>query len=222
MGHPGTGANYIDVSAMDDDDDSWYSDESEGDSSEPSTVQKPSFDRIDYKARLSTRQSLITVLIEAHNDEALNRGNSTSPSTPTIAHTPVMALNAAKTDSPDDADDQCLMMPSRGRTRPLKPTTDVARSGPQPIPRKPKRSHHSAATSPGTTRVNHAVHGVARASPSSAAVGENPCLVDSQRSPHAPPYIRRHHEPSGTTLKVEMAATNWKATATVIRTGIRK
>ncbi|RYC78352.1 hypothetical protein BFJ63_vAg18775 [Fusarium oxysporum f. sp. narcissi] len=140
--------DYIDESAIDDDDDSSdWEDEESGESSMDDTF----FQRVDSKPNLTSRRSLITLML-AQNDRARTLGNHASQSTSAIPRSR-MAHGPSLGASPNDSDDAPLMM--KGMRGPgLKPIHQVPRSSAQPIMTGPNHIQPQAALSPRTTRRN--------------------------------------------------------------------
>lgn len=147
-----TKAQYIDESAIDDDDDSWCSEASAVDGGESDMDQKTHFQRIDFNARLSTHRSLITLLIEGQNEKARSLGNSTPRSTSDITQALTIPCHAAMSDISNDSKDCCLMMKRNVRPT-LKPTGQWIRSAVQRNRTPSDNSHNHSAASPKTTRV---------------------------------------------------------------------
>ncbi|GKT94288.1 DUF1752-domain-containing protein [Colletotrichum tofieldiae] len=112
--------DYVDESAIDDDDDSSDWEDSIEDSNKSSIDEKTFFQRVDSKVNLTSRRSLITLMIK-QNDRSKNIGNIASQSTSALPWSrtshpapPTLAV------SPNDSDDAPLMMK---RGRPLPRTT---------------------------------------------------------------------------------------------------
>ncbi|EFQ36182.1 hypothetical protein CGRA01v4_13481 [Colletotrichum graminicola] len=149
--------DYVDESAIDDDDDSSDWEDSVEDSNKSSIDEKTFFQRVDSKVNLTSRRSLITLMIE-QNDRKSNPkalGSIASQSTSALpwsrtSHTapPTLAV------SPNDSDDAPLMMKRGARSSLLKPITEIPRSAAQPIYTTASHSHLQAALSPRTTRRN--------------------------------------------------------------------
>ncbi|TEA20286.1 Uncharacterized protein C8034_v000181 [Colletotrichum sidae] len=146
--------DYVDESAIDDEDDSSDWEDSIEDSNKSSIDEKTFFQRVDSKVNLTSRRSLITLMIE-QNDRHKNLGNIASQSTSALPWSrtshpapPTLAV------SPNDSDDAPLMMKRGNRSSPLKPITEVPRSAAQPITMTASHSHLQAALSPRTTRRN--------------------------------------------------------------------
>ncbi|EXL39355.1 hypothetical protein FOCG_18028 [Fusarium oxysporum f. sp. radicis-lycopersici 26381] len=144
---------YIDENAIDDDDDSsdW---EDSMEESGKSSMDDKFFQRVDSKPNLTSRRSLITLML-AQNDPARNCGNRASQSTSAIPQSG-MANGPSLSASPSDSDEAPLMM--KGMHGPgLKPIHEVPKSNAQPIKAGPNHTQPQAATSPGTTRRNIAL-----------------------------------------------------------------
>ncbi|EQB55120.1 hypothetical protein CGLO_04982 [Colletotrichum gloeosporioides Cg-14] len=146
--------DYVDESAIDDEDDSSDWEDSIEDSNKSSIDEKTFFQRVDSKVNLTSRRSLITLMIDQQNDRG-RVGNIASQSTSALPWTrtshpapPTLAV------SPNDSDDAPLMMKRGNRSSPLKPITEVPRSAAQPITATASHSHLQAALSPRTTRRN--------------------------------------------------------------------
>ncbi|KAI9151863.1 hypothetical protein HJFPF1_09074 [Paramyrothecium foliicola] len=142
--------DYVDESAIDDDDDSSEWEDSVEDSGKSSMDDK-FFQRIDSKANLKSRPSLITLML-AQSDRARNLGNQASQSTSALhrsrsAHVPSLGV------SPNDSDDAPLMMKGM-RNSTLKPIIEAPRSTAQPIAAPSNHIQIQAALSPRTTRRN--------------------------------------------------------------------
>lgn len=146
--------DYVDESAIDDDDDSSDWEDSIEDSNKSSIDEKTFFQRVDSKVNLTSRCSLITLMI-GQKDRSRNLGNIASQSTSALPWSrtshpapPTLAI------SPNDSDDAPLMMKQGVRSSPLKPIKEVPRSAAQPITATASHSHLQAALSPRTTRRN--------------------------------------------------------------------
>ncbi|GKT68802.1 DUF1752-domain-containing protein [Colletotrichum tofieldiae] len=146
--------DYVDESAIDDDDDSSDWEDSIEDSNKSSFDEKTFFQRVDSKVNLTSRRSLITLMMK-QNDRSKNIGNIASQSTSALPWSrtshpapPTLAV------SPNDSDDAPLMMKRGVRSSPLKPINEVPRSAAQPIHTTASHSHIQAALSPRTTRRN--------------------------------------------------------------------
>ncbi|KAJ9413577.1 hypothetical protein QL093DRAFT_2484788, partial [Fusarium oxysporum] len=139
--------DYIDESAIDDDDDSSDWDDATEESGKSSMDDK-FFQRVDSKPNLTSRQSLITLML-AQNDRL---GNHASKSTWAIPRSR-MADGPPLGASSNDSDEAPLMM--KGMRGPgLKPIHEVPSSSAQPIMTVPNRIQPQAALSPRTTRRN--------------------------------------------------------------------
>ncbi|KAH7465108.1 hypothetical protein FOMA001_g16971 [Fusarium oxysporum f. sp. matthiolae] len=139
--------DYIDESAIDDDDDSsdW---EDSMEESGKSSMDDKSFQQVDSKPNLTSRRSLITLML-AQNDRL---GNHASKSTSAIPRSR-MANGPSLGASPKDSDEAPLMM--KGMRGPgLKPIHEMPRSSAQPIMTGPNHIQPQAALSPRTTRRN--------------------------------------------------------------------
>ncbi|EXL90232.1 hypothetical protein FOIG_16501 [Fusarium odoratissimum NRRL 54006] len=142
--------DYIDEGAIDDDDDSsdW---EDATEESGKSSMDDKFFQRVDSKPNLTSRRSLITLML-AQNDRARTLGNHASQSTSAIPRS-CMAHGPSLGASPNDSDEAPLMM--KGMRGPgLKPIREVPSSSAQPIMTGPNRIQPQAALSPRTTRRN--------------------------------------------------------------------
>lgn len=144
--------DYVDESAIDDDDDSSEWEDSVEDSGKSSMDDK-FFQRIDSKANLKSRPSLITLML-AQSDRVKSLSNHASQSTSAIHRTrsangPMLGV------SPNDSDDGHLMMQGM-RHSTLKPIIEVPRSSAQPINASAHTHnvHAQTALSPRTTRRN--------------------------------------------------------------------
>ncbi|KAH7303593.1 hypothetical protein B0I35DRAFT_455129 [Stachybotrys elegans] len=142
---------YVDESAIDDDSSDW---EDSLEDSGKSSMDDEFFQRIECKANLTSRPSLITLML-AQSKRAKNLGNHASQSTSAIPRARMAPSLAA---SPNDSDEAPLMM-KRMRQSTLKPIIEAPRA---PIPRSAARpialtSNHTyaqVAVSPRTTRRN--------------------------------------------------------------------
>ncbi|PTD01858.1 hypothetical protein FCULG_00010298 [Fusarium culmorum] len=142
--------DYIDESAIDDDDDSsdW---EDSMEESGKSSMDDRFFQRVDSKPNLTSRRSLITLML-AQNDRSRNLGGHASQSTSAIPRSRLVNGSSLAA-SPNDSDEAPLMM--KGMRGPgLKPIHEVPRSTAQPIMTGPNHLQPQAALSPRTTRRN--------------------------------------------------------------------
>ncbi|KAK7219230.1 hypothetical protein V2G26_007233 [Clonostachys chloroleuca] len=142
--------DYIDESAIDDEDDSSDWEDLIEDSGK-SSVDDKYFQRVDSKVNLTSRRSLITLMLTQTEDRAKALSNHASQSTSAIPQSrnrngPAFAV------SPNDSDDAPLMMKGN-RQPPLKPIREIPRSSAQPIPTV-AHSNDQGALSPRTTRRN--------------------------------------------------------------------
>jgi hypothetical protein len=142
--------DYVDESAIDDDDDSSDWEDSVADSGANSMDDKI-FQRIDSKANLTSRPSLITLMVAA-SERSKTLGNHASQSTSAIPRSR-LGQNPSLGVSPNDSDEAPLMMKGM-RQSTLKPIHEIPRSTAQPIMNGPSHIHVQAALSPRTTRRN--------------------------------------------------------------------
>jgi hypothetical protein len=149
-----TEAEYMDESAIDDDDDSSDWEDSIEDSGKSSIDEKTFFQRVDSKANLTSRRSLITLMIEQTNNPGRRLANAASQSTSALHRPQHNTRGPSFAVSPNDSDDNPLMMKKGVRATPLKPINEVPRSSAQPIMATTSHPHHQAALSPRTTRRN--------------------------------------------------------------------
>ncbi|KAK7413353.1 hypothetical protein QQX98_007797 [Neonectria punicea] len=146
--------DYIDESAIDDDDDSSDWEDSIEDSGK-SSVDDNLFQRVDSKANLTSRRSLITLMLAQNDriDRARNLGNHASQSTSAIPRSRMAPNGPSLGGSPNDSDEAPLMM--KGMRHPtLKPIHEIPRSSAQPIMGHAGHGQGQAALSPRTTRRN--------------------------------------------------------------------
>lgn len=146
----------VDESAIDDDDeDSEWEDsiEESGKSSMDDTV---TFKRVPSRPNLTSQRSLISLMFAGQDDRTKGLSNFASHSTPAIAQRALQLQNVPNAGaSPNDSDDNGLEMRRGLRRTPLKPITEIPRSGAQPIMTKPTTHYHQqTALSPRTTRRN--------------------------------------------------------------------
>lgn len=145
--------DYVDESAIDDDDDSSDWEDSIEDSGKSSIDEKTFFQRVDSKPNLTSRRSLITLMLE-QGDRSKKLGNTASQSTSAL-HGPRSSLHRPTlVASPNDSDEAPLMMKRGMRQAPLRPINEVPRSAAQPIMTTTNNIGHQAALSPRTTRRN--------------------------------------------------------------------
>ena len=145
---------YVDESAIDDDDDSSDWEDSLEDSGK-SSVDEKYFQRVESKANLTSRPSLITLML-AQDHRAKNLGNPASQSTSAIPRPRAVPNGPSLGVSPNDSDEGPLMMKGTrpSHPSPLKPIIEVPRSNAQPITAPANHVHAQAALSPRTTRRN--------------------------------------------------------------------
>ncbi|KAG6009863.1 hypothetical protein E4U21_000965 [Claviceps maximensis] len=146
-----TEAEYVDESAIDDDDDSSDWEDSVEDSGK-SSVDDKFFQRVESKANLTSRPSLITLML-AQNERARTVSQSqSSQSTSAMQRMRAAPVRSGMGVSPNDSDEGPLMMKGM-RPSALKPIIEIPRSGAQPIT-APVHIPFPAALSPRTTRRN--------------------------------------------------------------------
>jgi hypothetical protein len=146
-----TEGEYIDESAIDDDDDSSDWEDSIDESGKPSVDEK-FFQRVESKVNLASRPSLITLMM-AQSDRAKSLGNQASQSTSALTRSRSVLNGSSLAASPNDSDDGPLMMKGM-RQSTLKPINEIPRSNAQPIAAATNYVHAQAALSPRTTRRN--------------------------------------------------------------------
>ncbi|KAK3367297.1 hypothetical protein B0T24DRAFT_534072, partial [Lasiosphaeria ovina] len=140
--------DYVNESAIDDDDDSSDWESSVGDSGQEDEFN---VQRVDIKPDLTSRRSLITLMLEQSNP-AQRFGNNASQSTSALPHAHA-TLNGPVVNSPNDSD-EVLVMKRGPRASPMRPTNEVPRASAQPINVTATGMNHQAALSPRTTRRN--------------------------------------------------------------------
>ncbi|KAL7924255.1 DUF1752 domain-containing protein [Trichoderma austrokoningii] len=147
-----TEGEYIDESAIDDDDDSSDWEDSIDESGKPSVDEK-FFQRVESKVNLASRPSLITLMMA--DDRAKSLGNHASQSTSALHRSRSAFAGSSLAASPNDSDDGPLMMKGARQTA-LKPINEIPRSSAQPIAAAATTNHvyAHAALSPRTTRRN--------------------------------------------------------------------
>ncbi|KAI0183789.1 hypothetical protein EV127DRAFT_255504 [Xylaria flabelliformis] len=148
--------SYVDESAIDDDDEDSEWEDSIEESGKSSVDDTVTFKRVPSKPNLTSQRSLISLMFSGQQEErARGLSNYASHSTPAIAQRARQLQNAPNGASPNDSDDSGLEMRRGLRRTPLKPITEVPRSGAQPIVAKPTTHYHQqTALSPRTTRRN--------------------------------------------------------------------
>ena len=143
--------DYVDESAIDDDDDSSDWEDSPGDSGK-SSMEEFNFERVEI-ADLTSRRSLITLML-AQNDRSQRQGPGASQSVSAVHRARTNLNGPSMVHSPNDSDDAALMMMRATRPPPMRPINEVPRSSAQPIMTNTTSMHHQAALSPRTTRRN--------------------------------------------------------------------
>ncbi|KAF3761997.1 DUF1752-domain-containing protein [Cryphonectria parasitica EP155] len=150
--------SYDESAIESDDDDEW--EDSNEDSGTNSVDEKSLFQRVDSKANLTSRRSLITLALE-QNQRRGNLGGVASRSTPAIPHRGRAPLSGPSplVSSPNDSDDAPLTMKRQPRATPMRPINEVPRSTvqPKPIMAAPLNGvgqQQPLALSPRTTRRN--------------------------------------------------------------------
>jgi hypothetical protein len=147
--------DYVDESAIDDDDDSSDWEDSVEDSGKSSMDDKFFIKRPDSTANLTSRRSLITLMLNKNeqHDRASKLGNHASQSTSAIPRSRQMQGSPSLGASPRDSDDAPLTMKNPRQSN-LKPIIEAPRSSARPIAAQPNAIHAQAALSPRTTRRN--------------------------------------------------------------------
>lgn len=145
--------SYDESAIESDDDDEW--EDSNEDSRANSVDDKTFFQRVDSKANLTSRRSLITLALE-QNSRRGNLGGVASQSTPAIHQRSRTSFNGPSlVASPNDSDDAPLTMKRQSRGAPLRPIKEASRSSAQPIrANAPNGITQPMALSPRTTRRN--------------------------------------------------------------------
>ncbi|CAH0054120.1 unnamed protein product [Clonostachys solani] len=144
--------DYIDESAIDDEDDSSDWEDSIEDSGK-SNVDDKYFQRVDSKVNLTSRKSLITLMLTQTEDRTKGLSNHASQSTSAIPQSR-NRNGPSSAASPNDSDDAPLMMKDNSQS-PKKPTPEIPESSAQPIPiPTAARGNGQGALSPRTTRRN--------------------------------------------------------------------
>ncbi|KAI1416545.1 DUF1752-domain-containing protein [Hypoxylon sp. FL1857] len=148
--------SYMDESAIDDDEDDSEWEDSIEESGKSSVDDAVTFKRVPSKPNLTSQRSLISLMFAGQEERAKGLSNYASHSTPAIPQRARALQNPSNMNvvsSPNDSDNGLEMR--RGlRSTPLKPITEVPRSGAQPIMANPQTHYHQAALSPRTTRRN--------------------------------------------------------------------
>lgn len=179
--------DYIDESAIDDDDDEEWEEESAEESGKSSVEEKIHFQRVDSSANLTSRRSLITLML-ANNNRAQRLGNTASQSTSALPRARTALNGPSLVASPNDSDEAPLMM-KRGNARapPMRPINEIPRSSAQPINVVATGIHHQAALSPRTTRRNML------ATELTESLRRNLLRERSQKSSTANAVLKRRH-----------------------------
>lgn len=141
----------VDKSAIEDDDDS--SDWEDSVEERGSIDDKSFFKRVDSRAHLTTRRSLITTMLH-QNDRATALAAAASRSTPALQRSRTTSPNGLSLAASSDSDDGSLLMMKKTN---LKPIAEIPRSSgpaPQPIIHTTSNGYHQLALSPRTTRRN--------------------------------------------------------------------
>jgi len=145
--------DYVDESAIDDDDDSSDWEDSVEESGKSSVDDKFNFQRVDSKPDLTSRRSLITLML-AQGNRSQRLGNNASQSTSALPRARNAVNGPSMVNSPNDSDEAPLMMKRGTRAPPMRPINEVPRSSAQPINVTATGINHQAALSPRTTRRN--------------------------------------------------------------------
>lgn len=148
--------SYDESAIESDDDDEW--EDSNEDSGANSVDEKTFFQRVDSKANLTSRRSLITLALE-QNHRRGTLGGVASQSTSAIPHRSRTPFNGSSlVASPNDSDESPLMMKRQPRGAPLRSINEIPRSTAQPKPIMTTApngiSQQPMALSPRTTRRN--------------------------------------------------------------------
>jgi hypothetical protein len=140
--------DYIDESAIDGDDDSSDWEDSIEDSGQ-SSVDNKYFQRVESNINLTSRPSLITLMLAQSDERGRTLGGHASRSTSAIPQTRDIRQSPSLGGSPNDSDDVPLMM--KAARQPLKPIKEILRSSAQPIA-APSPMNIQGGFSPRTTR----------------------------------------------------------------------
>ncbi|KAL2115943.1 hypothetical protein VTJ04DRAFT_10198 [Mycothermus thermophilus] len=175
---------YLDESVIDDDDDEWEEESNESGSSvaEP----KIEFKRVESTANLTSRPSLITLML-AKNDRTQRLGGVASQSTSALPRARANLNGPQPIVSPNDSDEPPLMMKRGNRPPPLRSINEMSRATAQPININASGFHHSAPLSPRTTR-RHML-----ATELTDSLRRNLLLERSQKSATANAVLKRRH-----------------------------
>ncbi|KAL2262087.1 hypothetical protein VTK26DRAFT_2519 [Humicola hyalothermophila] len=183
-----TETDYDESAIDDDEDEDWEEDEAD-DTGDSSGEEKIHFKRVDSSANLTSRRSLITLMLAANNDRAHRLGNQASQSTPAIPRAARAVLNGPSlVASPNDSDEAPLMMKrTSNRAPPMRPINEIPRSAAQPINVVSNGMHYQAALSPRTTRRNML------ATELTESLRRNLLRERSQKSSTANAVLKRRH-----------------------------
>ncbi|KAH8903170.1 DUF1752-domain-containing protein [Coniochaeta sp. PMI_546] len=143
----------FDESAIDDDDESSEWEDSNEESGKSSVDSKLNFKRIDSTTNLTSRRSLITLMLAQTEGQVqrnprgiASQSTSALPRTRTSPNGPIV--------SPNDSDEAPLMMKRGPRPPPMKSINEVPRSAALPIMTTTNGIAHQTMLSPRTTRRN--------------------------------------------------------------------
>ncbi|KAB5511250.1 hypothetical protein GE09DRAFT_726365 [Coniochaeta sp. 2T2.1] len=144
----------FDESAIDDDDESSDWEDSNEESGKSSVDSKLNFKRVDSTANLTSRRSLITLML-SQNDNQMHRNprGIASQSTSALPQRARTSPNGPIV-SPNDSDEAPLMMKRGPRVSALKAINEVPRSPAMPIMTTTNGIAHQTTSSPRTTRRN--------------------------------------------------------------------
>jgi len=186
----------IDDSAIDDDDE-W--EEEDGEESDGGNApEKIEFRRVESTANLTSRRSLITLMLAQTQSQVQNQSNArpqkfgngiASQSTSALHRAGRPQLNGPTVvNSPNDSDEAPLMMKrNNNRNPPMRPINEVPRSAAQPINVAAQGMHFQAALSPRTTRRNML------ATELTESLRRNLLRERSQKSSTANAVLKRRH-----------------------------
>jgi len=146
--------DYVDESAIDDDDDSSEWEDSVEESGKSSVEEKFNFQRVDSKVNLTSRRSLLTLMVE-QTKRTQRLANNASQSTSAIPRARAALNGPSLVASPNDSDEAPLMMKRGNRPAPMRSIHEGGpRTAAQPINVAATGVHPQAALSPRTTRRN--------------------------------------------------------------------
>ncbi|KAI2628279.1 DUF1752-domain-containing protein [Xylaria nigripes] len=148
--------SYLGESAIDDDDEDSEWEDSIEESGKSSVEETVNFTRVPSIPNLPSRRSLISLMFAGQEERVNGLTNFASHSTPAIAQrTRQLQTVPNGAGSPNDSDDNGLVMRRGVRHTTLNPIREIPRSGAQPIMTKPTTHYHQqSALSPRTTRRN--------------------------------------------------------------------